>query len=124
MAGVLTMSQSILQFHCDEEVLAWRAIGLAARAALEMGLHHREPYFAKFDDLEQRRWANKLFWCIYVLDRRWSFGTGLPFAINDHDIDPELPEPVRDLFDFEVTDSKASMREANPSRRRIQNPIC
>lgn len=30
-----------------------------------------------------------------MLDRRWSFGTGLPFAIQDADIDPLLPEPVR-----------------------------
>jgi len=36
----------------------------------------------------------KLFWSIYVLDRRWSFGTGMPFALQDADIDPLLPEPV------------------------------
>jgi hypothetical protein len=91
---LLTASKSILQFHLDEEVLAWRVIGFAGRAAVEMGLHRREIYFANFQDLEQRLWANKLFWCIYVLDRRWSFGTGLPFAIHDHDVDPKLPEPV------------------------------
>jgi hypothetical protein len=34
-----------------------------------------------------------LFWCIYVLDRKWSFGTGLPFAIQDTDMDTNLPEP-------------------------------
>jgi hypothetical protein len=28
------------------------------------------------------------------LDRRWSFGTSLSFALVDRDIDPELPEPV------------------------------
>lgn len=34
-----------------------------------------------------------LFWSIYVLDRRWSFGTGMPFALQDSDIDPQLPKP-------------------------------
>lgn len=34
-----------------------------------------------------------LFWSIYVLDRRWSFGTGMPFALQDSDIDPLLPKP-------------------------------
>jgi hypothetical protein len=34
-----------------------------------------------------------LFWSIYVLDRRWSFGTGMPFALQDSDIDPLLQKP-------------------------------
>jgi hypothetical protein len=48
----------------------------------------------KFGDGPQRREAIRVFWCIYVLDRRWSFGTSLPFALHDRDIEPELPEPV------------------------------
>ena len=36
----------------------------------------------------------RTFWCIYALDRRWSFGTSLSFALQEDDIDPELPEPV------------------------------
>jgi hypothetical protein len=35
----------------------------------------------------------RLFWSIYILDMRWSFGTGMPFALEDTDIDPWLPEP-------------------------------
>lgn len=54
---------------------------------------------------DERSQACKLFWSIYVLDRRWSFGTGMPFAIQDADIDPALPEPVRALCNLrqEVT---------------------
>ena len=48
-----------------------------------------------FPDEEERSWAVKLFWSIYVLDHRLSFGTGMPFAVQDADIDPWLPEPVR-----------------------------
>ena len=47
-----------------------------------------------FANEEERKWAIKLFWSVYVLDRRWSFGTGMPFALQDADIDPALPEPV------------------------------
>jgi hypothetical protein len=36
----------------------------------------------------------RVFWSVYALDRRWSFGTGMPFAFQDADIDPLLPEPV------------------------------
>jgi hypothetical protein len=91
----LTAYQSIFYFHSDEEVLAWRAVGFAARMALEMGLHRRESVVESFPDPRNQKWPSRLFWCIYVLDRRWSFGTGMPFALQDSDIDPELPTPVR-----------------------------
>lgn len=93
-----TNLQSILQFHCDKEVLAWRTIGFAGRAAIELGLHRCETYLTRFGNKEQRHVSNKLFWCIYVLDRRWSFGTGRSFAIPYHDIDPNLPPPVSTKF--------------------------
>ncbi|KIV88096.1 hypothetical protein PV10_09023 [Exophiala mesophila] len=91
-AEILTL-MSLYQFYRDEEVLAWRTIGLAARIALEIGLHLRDPPFTTFQSAQERDRANKLFWCIYCLDRRWSFGTGLPFGIQEDDIDPSLPEP-------------------------------
>jgi hypothetical protein len=81
-------------FHCDEEALAWRIIGQVARMCIELGLHRRDSLFKVVTDEEERSNAIKLFWSIYVLDRRWSFGTGMPFALQDSDIDPNLPEPV------------------------------
>jgi hypothetical protein len=86
--------QSIYYFHSDEDLLAWRTIGLAAREALVMGLHRKPTVLKAFPDDAQRSVATRVFWCIYVLDRRWSFGTSLSFALQDRDIDPELPEPV------------------------------
>lgn len=86
--------QSIYYFHCDEDLLAWRAIGIAAREALVLGMHRKESLFAAFPDEKQRALAMRTFWCIYALDRRWSFGTSLSFALQEDDIDPELPEPV------------------------------
>ena len=61
---------------------------------IEIGLHRAEILFKMFNNDEERSWAIKLFWSIYVLDRRWSMGTGMPFAVQDADIDPSLPEPV------------------------------
>ncbi|KAK6582460.1 hypothetical protein PZA11_004868 [Diplocarpon coronariae] len=84
---------SIYHFHCDEEALAWRIIGQVARMCIELGLHRRESLFKVVTDEVERSSAIKLFWSIYVLDRRWSFGTGMPFALQDADIDPNLPEP-------------------------------
>lgn len=86
--------QAIYHFHCDEEALAWRIIGQVARMCIELGLHRRDSLVKTVRDEEERSRVIKLFWSVYVLDRRWSFGTGMPFALQDADIDPNLPEPV------------------------------
>ncbi len=59
-----------------------------------MGLHRRETLTKAFTTEEECIWALKLFWSIYVVDRRFSFATGMPFAIQDADIDRLLPELV------------------------------
>lgn len=84
---------AMYHFHRDDESLAWRIIGLAARQCMELGLHRRETYGTIFSDEEERSSAVRSFWSVYVLDRRWSFGTGMPFALQDADIDPQLPKP-------------------------------
>ncbi|KAF5020453.1 hypothetical protein F66182_7532 [Fusarium sp. NRRL 66182] len=89
---LLTML-SIYYFHSGEELLSWRTIGIAARETLEMGLHRRRSLLDNFKDPDSRRLATRVFWCVYVLDRRWSFGTSLSFALVDKDVDPELPKP-------------------------------
>ncbi|KAL9600233.1 MAG: hypothetical protein Q9179_003275 [Wetmoreana sp. 5 TL-2023] len=81
------------RFQQGGEVQAYRTIGLAARLSFELGLHRNNVLHRDFANDDDRSWALKLFWSIFVLDRRWSFGTGLPFAIQDEDIDPLLPEP-------------------------------
>lgn len=81
------------RFLSNEEVLAWRVMGEVARHCLELGLHRREG-LARIPDEEERRNALNTFWTAYVLDRRWSFGTGLPYVVHDDKIDPKLPYPV------------------------------
>lgn len=61
---------------------------------IELGLHRRDSLFKVVPNEAERANVLRMFWAIYVLDRRWSFGTGLPFALQDADIDPNLPEPV------------------------------
>lgn len=79
-------------FHCDDEGTSWRVIGLTARLCIELGLHRSETY--KKMSAEDRDNAMLLFWSVYTLDRRWSFGTGMPFALQDSDLDPQLARPV------------------------------
>ncbi|SCV58280.1 uncharacterized protein FFB14_15539 [Fusarium fujikuroi] len=89
----LMIMLSIYWFHCGEDLLAWRAIGNAGREALEIGLHRRTSLFENFKNLAERDLAIRCFWCVYILDRRYSYGTSLSFGISDRDIDPQCPEP-------------------------------
>ncbi|KAJ5919518.1 hypothetical protein N7454_009353 [Penicillium verhagenii] len=84
---------SIFYFQEDEEILAWRTIGIVERMCLERGLHRRETLSQPAIEAEGKDRVLRLFWSIYILDMRWSFGTGMPFALEDTDIDPWLPEP-------------------------------
>ncbi|CAG8090230.1 unnamed protein product [Penicillium salamii] len=84
-------------FHTDDDAMAYRVIGLAARMCLEMGLHRRDAMVKSFPNEEHWDEITRLFWSVYSLDRRWSLGTGLPFVIQDEDIDPNLPEPDASL---------------------------
>lgn len=85
------------RFLANEEVLAWRVMGQVARLCLEMGLHRRDG-IAKIDSEQARKNAVNTFWSAYVLDRRWSFGTGFPFVVHDDKVDPGLPYPVSHIF--------------------------
>ena len=81
------------RFLSNDEVLAWRTMGHVTRLCFELGLHRREG-LAKISDPKERRNALYTFWSTYMLDRRWSFSTGLPFVCQDDKIDPKLPFPV------------------------------
>lgn len=85
------------RFLANEEVLAWRVMGQVARLCLEMGLHRRDG-IAKIGSEQDRKNAINTFWSAYVLDRRWSFGTGFPFVVHDDKVDPGLPYPVSENF--------------------------
>jgi len=90
----IVILMSIYHFHIDNEDMAWRIIGLASRLALELGLHRVETYDKHFPSEPLRSRALEVFWSIYVLDRRWSYGTGRGFALQDTDFVQTLPRPV------------------------------
>ncbi|CAG7921185.1 unnamed protein product [Penicillium olsonii] len=87
---------SIFHSYRDDEVIAGRFINMAVRGSSELGLHRQEIWQKTggvFPGELEWTWASRLFWCIYVLDRKFAFGSGLPFSIQDSDIDTNLPEP-------------------------------
>lgn len=82
------------QFLVDNDSLAWRLTGIVARFCLELGLNKASVVEKMPGTNHDRTMAIRLFWCVHALDRRWGFGNGLPFVIQDSDIDSNLPEPV------------------------------
>lgn len=62
--------------------------------SLEIGLHRIDTYEKHFAAEPGRSAALRIFWSIYVLDRRFSYGTGRGFALQESDIDQTLPKPV------------------------------
>ena len=81
------------RFLSNDEILAWRVMGHVARLCLELGIHQRTGLM-RIHDEEERKNALVSFWSAYVLDRRWAFATGLPFVVQDEEIDSQLPFPV------------------------------
>ncbi|KAI1100370.1 hypothetical protein F4804DRAFT_319194 [Jackrogersella minutella] len=97
-------------FLANDEILAWRTMGQVTRLCFELGLHRLDA-IQRISDDEERNNAINTFWAAYVLDRRWAFGTGLPFTVPDEEIDPQLPYP--DSYPYLVamiTYSKLSAR--------------
>ena len=96
---ILLTLVSIFYFQIDEETLAWRTIGIAERMCLETGLHRRETLKqpALVAEAGGKDRLSRLFWSVYILDLRWSFGTGMPFSLEETDIDPWLPEPEENV---------------------------
>ncbi|KJZ71649.1 hypothetical protein HIM_08961 [Hirsutella minnesotensis 3608] len=80
------------RFLSNDEVLAWRVMGQVVRLCVEQGIHQKRALMNIQDETDRKNALNS-FWTAYVLDRRWGFATGLPFAVQDDEIDPELPLP-------------------------------
>lgn len=85
------------RFLSNDESLAWRVMGQVTRLCFELGIHRKDVIDA-MEREQDRKNAINTFWSAYVLDRRWSFGTGLPFVVHDDKIDPRLPYPVSALL--------------------------
>ncbi|PCD39304.1 hypothetical protein FGRA07_00575 [Fusarium graminearum] len=75
---VLLLLTAVYSFLVDREVLAWRTTGTVLRLLQELDCEDGNGHDNEIDD--------RFFWTVYTLDRRWSFGTGLPFALSDTDI--------------------------------------
>ncbi|KPM34139.1 hypothetical protein AK830_g12432, partial [Neonectria ditissima] len=97
------------RFLSNDEVLAWRVMGQVARLCLELGIHQRTG-LVKIQDEHERKNALNSFWSAYILDRRWAFGTGLPYVVQDEEIDADLPFPDHPYLVAMITYSRVGAK--------------
>lgn len=64
-------------------------IGQAMRLALSLGMN-REPPYGYLDQREYQR-RRRLWWTLYILDKKLSVISGAPLSIMDEDIDISAP---------------------------------
>lgn len=81
-------------FRLDAHGSAEKILALAISHANHIGLHRERVVIAMSPF--QGEMARRLWWCIYLLDRRLAIETGRPFLIQDVNVDVGLPRNVSD----------------------------
>ncbi|KAF4854413.1 Positive regulator of purine utilization [Colletotrichum siamense] len=77
----------------------WSQVRYAVTLCIELGLHRKQPSTSSHSqrDVEIRRRA---FWACYCLDRMTSVVLGRTFAIDDRDINVEMPSDDHAFWDL------------------------
>lgn len=71
--------------------------------AIIMGLHLNIPE-SQLSDVCEREHRNRLWWTAYTLDRMWAAKLGYPYAIQDDEIEVDLPLNREFLDDSSASD--------------------
>ena len=108
-------------FRLDANQQASRILAMTISEAHTIGLH-REKTVEKFSVFNAEM-SRRLWWSLYVLDRRIALETGEPFVIQDFNVDTALPSDLSDewLSEFEgrsETSSQATARISAEIERR------
>ncbi|KAH1451581.1 hypothetical protein KXX16_003635 [Aspergillus fumigatus] len=82
---------------------AYSLAGSAIRMAIIMGLHLNIPE-SQLSDVCEREHRNRLWWTAYTLDRMWAAKLGYPYAIQDDEIEVDLPLNREFLDDSSASD--------------------
>ncbi|KAK0467106.1 fungal-specific transcription factor domain-containing protein [Desarmillaria tabescens] len=75
---------------------AWTMAGIGLRVAQEAGAHRKKAHDG-LNSAEAESWR-RVFWCLLCIDRDLSSALGRPCAINDEDIDADLPADCDDEY--------------------------
>ncbi|KAL2799006.1 fungal-specific transcription factor domain-containing protein [Aspergillus keveii] len=79
-------------FRLDANDRASKLVALAVSQSHQLGLH-RERVLSRMPPFEGEMFR-RLWWCLYVLDRRVALETGSPYLIQDFNVDTRFPSEL------------------------------
>ncbi|KAK0484058.1 fungal-specific transcription factor domain-containing protein [Armillaria novae-zelandiae] len=104
---------AIFMLGCSVPQTAWTLAGIGLRVAQEAGAHRKRTH--KGPNAEAESWR-RAFWCLLFMDRYTSSALGRPCAINDEDIDTDLPADCDDEYwDHADPEQAFNQPEGQPS---------
>ncbi|KAH8811331.1 fungal-specific transcription factor domain-containing protein [Xylogone sp. PMI_703] len=80
---------SLYLFTADIRSAAYTFIGQAMRMALSLGMNRNSPPGSL--DISENERRRRLWWTVYIIDRKLSMNMGAPLSIEAKDIDVPLP---------------------------------
>ncbi|PBK78576.1 hypothetical protein ARMSODRAFT_873708 [Armillaria solidipes] len=86
----------VFMLGCSVPQTAWTLAGIGLRVAQEAGAHRKRAHECP-NNAEAESWR-RVFWCLLYIDRYISSALGRPCAINDEDIDTDLPADCDDEY--------------------------
>ncbi|PLW38398.1 hypothetical protein PCANC_13675 [Puccinia coronata f. sp. avenae] len=92
---------AMYSFRSPKGLSTWHLTGLAMRTALELGLHRKTPKALQLSPFHEEN-KKRIWWSVYALERTMAFQLGRPIAIQDDEIDNELPLDI----DCHITDDE------------------
>lgn len=104
--------QVIYSFRLDANESAEKVLALAITHSHNLGIHRRkvvEGISAFNSEMIRRVW-----WCIYLMDRRLAIDTGHPFLIQDVNVDTPLPRELSDDWLMRYRDDQRTSGEIEP----------
>lgn len=93
-------------------------MSLAVSYSHQLGIHRQKvleqmPFFD--DEMYRRMW-----WCIYILDRRYALESGRPFLTQDYNVDAAMPRNISDdWLDLHRKDAHTSRQMADKIRNHL-----
>ncbi|KAF4422089.1 positive activator of transcription [Fusarium acutatum] len=96
---------SFYSLALNRRYTAYALAGSSVRLSVVMGLHLNVPE-SQLRDTGAREHRNRVWWTAYSFDRMWASRLGHPVAIQDDDIEVDLPtDPVLDMPSDDFADS-------------------
>ncbi|KAF5538965.1 positive activator of transcription [Fusarium phyllophilum] len=117
---------SFYSLALNRRYTAYALAGSSVRLSVVMGLHLNVPE-SQLRDTGAREHRNRVWWTAYSFDRMWASRLGHPVAIQDDDIEVDLPtDPVLDTPSDDFADSSyfiAGLRLARLAAKRVQEAL-